>query len=313
VHPCSILLFVTVIFELYKPHTITMPLDMNAVFNDVVVYDYDYAVKVALEHTKRQLYEKNAIEDSLVAKIHDLTDSERSLIAKVKELEELLKTKATEQEADKALIKTLQKDKVDLRVHNDLLQTQVRECIAAHAGSGTDPDQIEARARFAEMNVEVTARTKYDAYRAPFIKAGIYLPLFFDVVPEEPVGTGNGTAVADRNELHDLLARNVPVFGMEKRAPEGKENIPDNRVKTYFPYSEIEAAQLAFEKLRPKFKANPRAEFKTASADVHHVDRDAPRLHRRTEPSAKVQRAKDARTKEAPKRRVSEKTTWRKK
>lgn len=293
-------------------------MDMNAVFNpvysdDVVVYDYDYAMKVTLDHTRRQLHEKIAAEDALIAEIQELSASERALIAKVQELEELLKTKATEQEVDKALIQTLQKDKVDLRVHNDLLQTQVRECIAAHAGSGMDPDQIEARAMFAAANVEVTARTKYDAYRAPFIKAGIYLPLFFNVKPDKPVGTGNGTAVADRNELHDLLARDIPVYGMEKRAPEGKENIPENRVKTYFPYSEIEAAQLAFEKLRPKFKANPRAEFKTASADVHHVDRDAPRLHRRTEPSAKVQRAKDTRTKEAPKRRVSEKTTWRKK
>lgn len=267
----------------------------NAVVTDnVVVYDAEFAMSAHLEHTRRELAEKVA--------------TEIELVAKVQELEKLLKAKDEK-------IQALGDQVTELKVHNELLKTDVRDCIAAHAGSDLDPDQIEARARFAKANVDLPARTKYDEFRDKFIKHGVYVPLYYDVdlSPGAPVGTGNGVPVADRNELHDLLAKDIPVYAMEKRAPEGKENVQENRVKMYFPYAEIEKAQLAFERLCPEFKANPRPKFKTASADVHHVDRSAPRLNRVPEPSARVQRAKQSRTEEAPKRRVNNKSAGRKK
>lgn len=254
---CSVLQFITFVFE----NTITMNVSK---VDDVFVYSSEYAMKAAMDHLRRQLYEKTA--------------AEIDLRARVKELEELLKVKQTESEADKNKIEALVKDVVDLRVHNDLLKADVRDCIAAHAGSGMDPDQIEARAAFAIANVDPPKRSAYDVIRDKFVKHGVYVPLYHDVdlSPGAPVGTGNGIPVADRNELHELLAAGTPVWGMTKRAPEGKENTAENRVKMYFPYSEIEAAQLAFEKLRPVFKPNPRLPFKTAAADVHHVDRSVP-------------------------------------
>lgn len=259
------------------------------VYNAAVVYTAEYALKASLDHARREVNERILAEDAL--------------IARVQELEELLQTKATESVVDKNTIKALEQDVAALRVRNDMLTAEVRECIAAHAGSALDPDQIEARAKLAKASVEPPARTKYDEFRGKFVKHGVYIPLYHDVDLDGPVGNGNGVPVADRNDLHDLLARGVPVYGMDKRAPEGVENIPENRVKMYFPYAEIEEAQLAFEKLCPEFKANPRPGFKTASADVHHVDRSAPRLHRVPEPSSKVQRAKQSRVRDAPKRR----------
>lgn len=202
--------------------------------------------------------------------------------ARIAELEALCKSKDTriaDLETDLDFIKIRHDKEFEaFKAKIALLENELEDSIAAHAGDSTlDADKLAAQAKFAIANVEPYVRSDYEKWLFKFNKLGLVKPIYKKVDLDKKVGPGNGEVVLDRNDLKDCLAKGMPLYTMDNRAPEGIENTPENRRRTYVPYAEIEADQKEFEKRWPKFTEHKDSAFKKVSRDPRCDKRALPR------------------------------------
>jgi hypothetical protein len=170
------------------------------------------------------------------------------------------------------------KENAELKAKLELIEQELQDCISAHAGDATmDADQVVAQTKFAVANVVPCERTEWDKVLHKANKFGLVKPMYKNVDLDKKPGAGNGEPVLDRNDMKECLSKAVPIFTMDNRAPEGMENIPENRRRTYVPYAEIEEDQKEFEKLWPKFTQHRDSAFKNVSRDPRCDKRSTPR------------------------------------
>lgn len=188
-------------------------------------------------------FEARAVLRARIAELESKTASQHEEIQLMDVTKELLIQRAKHLETQLAELKS-QKDAADARL--DKATKDLDEFMAA--GSSSDPDQV--RAHVALSKPMKTGAEKWEALLFRAQNRGMYAPLYTDVDLLKKVGPGNGRMVAGLVELHELIRQEKAVYISIEKVPDGADNLPQNRVQMYEPFSAEE--QSAFEAL---FKA----------------------------------------------------------